>query len=138
MVTLKAGFEIAEPSANRPLKGNVDLLHLPIIGDSRGSLVAIEAEQQFFTVRRVYYIFDTLDGVVRGKHAHMQLRQLLICMSGACTIDTVGDDGARGSFRLDSPTLGLQIEGLVWREMRDFTPGAVLAVLADRPYDESD
>ena len=58
-------------------------------GDDRGKLIALEAlsEQVPFEVKRVYYIFDTTPGTVRGKHAHRQLKQVLVCLAGACTID---------------------------------------------------
>lgn len=86
----------------------------------------------------MYYIFDTTPGTVRGKHAHKVLKQVLICFSGACTIDCELPDGTKSSHRLDWPTKGLLIEGLVWREMRDFSKDAVLLVFASEHYDESD
>ena len=109
-------------------------------GDSRGQLIALEAlsEQVPFAVRRVYYIFDTTPGTVRGKHAHKALKQLLICVSGACTIECEMPDGTKSEHRLDWPNRGLLIEGLVWRNMKDFSKDAVLLVLASEHYDEAD
>lgn len=109
-------------------------------GDDRGQLIALESvsRQIPFEVKRVYYIFDTTPGTVRGKHAHKELRQVLICVSGACTIDCEMPDGTRSEHRLDWPSKGLLIEGLVWRNMRDFSKGAVLLVLASEHYKESD
>lgn len=109
-------------------------------GDERGKLIPLEAssDQVPFEVKRMYYIFDTTPGTVRGKHAHKVLKQVLICVSGACTIDCELPDGTKSSHRLDWPTKGLLIEGLVWREMRDFSKDAVLLVFASEHYDESD
>ena len=109
-------------------------------GDSRGQLIALEAmsEEIPFEVKRVYYIFDTTPGTVRGKHAHKVLKQVLICVSGACTIECEMPDGTRSSHRLDWPDRGLLIEGMVWRNMREFSKDAVLLVLASEHYDESD
>lgn len=109
-------------------------------GDDRGQLIALESvsRQIPFEVKRVYYIFDTTPGTVRGKHAHKALRQVLICVSGACTIECEMPDGTRSEHRLDWPSKGLLIEGLVWRNMRDFSKGAVLLVLASEHYAEGD
>lgn len=109
-------------------------------GDSRGQLIAVEGESAEipFAIKRCYYIFDTAPDVSRGFHAHKDLRQVLICTSGACTIDCELKDGSRQSFLLNWPNKGLLIEGLVWREMRDFSKDAVLMVLASARYDERD
>ena len=109
-------------------------------GDARGQLIALEAlsEQVPFEVKRVYYIFDTTPGTVRGNHAHKNLKQVLICVSGACTINCEMPDGTKSETRLDWPNRGLLIEGLVWRQMKDFSKDAVLIVLASEHYDEAD
>ena len=109
-------------------------------GDARGQLIALESlsEQVPFEVKRVYYIFDTTPGTVRGNHAHKNLRQVLICVSGACTITCEMPDGTKMENRLDWPNRGLLIEGLVWRQMKDFSKDAVLIVLASEHYDEAD
>ena len=114
------------------------LISLAVRGDDRGSLIAIEAGRDVpFEIARVYYVFGTRPGVDRGFHAHHALRQLLIAVSGSCTIRL--DDGhRREEVRLDLPSVGLSISGLVWREMSDFSPDCVLLVLADAAYDESD
>lgn len=109
-------------------------------GDARGQLVALEAQSLSvpFDVKRVYYIFDTTPGTVRGNHAHKDLKQVLICVSGACTIECELPDGSKVQHRLDWPDRGLLIEGLVWREMKEFSKDAVLLVLASEHYDEAD
>ena len=114
------------------------LVGLSPMGDDRGTLIAIEAGRQIpFGVKRVYYVFDTKPGVSRGFHAHHALRQFLVAVSGSCTL-ALDDGNSRDEVLLDNPALGLQIDGLVWREMRDFSPNCVLMVLADAPYDETD
>ncbi len=107
-------------------------------GDDRGQLIALEEFRDFpFAVKRVYYIYDTLAGVVRGHHAHKSLKQILICVHGSCSIHL--DDGHEtAEVLLDKPTKGLYIENDMWREMYDFSPDAVLMVLASELYDESD
>ena len=122
------------------MNGVVKELHFPQHGDERGKLIALEALSELvpFDVKRVYYIFDTTPGTVRGKHAHKVLKQMLICVSGACTIECEMPDGTKSEHRLDWPDRGLLIEGLVWRNMKDFSKDAVLLVFASEHYDESD
>lgn len=109
-------------------------------GDSRGQLIALESNSNFvpFDIKRIYYIFDTTPGVVRGNHAHRELKQILICISGACTIVCEMPDGSKSEHRLDWPNKGLAIEGLVWRQMKEFSKDAVLLVLASEHYEEAD
>lgn len=116
----------------------VKLFHFPPHGDDRGQLIAIEEGRDLpFDVKRVYYIYDTLPEVRRGFHAHRCLEQILICVSGSCKIHL--DDGHdTAEVVLDVPTKGLYIANDMWREMYDFTPGAVLLVLASEYYDEKD
>lgn len=111
---------------------------LSVRGDERGSLVALESELTVpFEIKRVYYIFGTQQGVSRGFHAHKNLKQVAVCVTGKCRF--VLDDGqTRQEAWLDSPTKGLLIEDLVWREMHDFSEDCVLLVLASEHYDESD
>lgn len=107
-------------------------------GDERGMLIALEEKKNIpFEVKRVYFMYDTIEGVCRGKHAHKNLKQVLFCPCGACTISL--DDGKEvREVRLDQPTEGLLVEACMWREMYDFTPDAVLMVLASDYYNEDD
>ncbi|SMR74728.1 sugar 3,4-ketoisomerase [Marinobacterium sediminicola] len=116
----------------------VKLIDLPPLGDDRGSLVAVEANKTVpFDIKRVYYIFGTKPGVARGFHAHKALKQVAVCVTGSCRM--LLDNGReKEELLLDSPTKGLVIEDLVWREMHDFTPDCVLLVLASEHYDEAD
>ena len=122
------------------MSGTVKEIQFSPHGDERGKLIALEALSDLvpFEVNRVYYIFDTTPGTVRGKHAHKVLKQVLICVSGACTIECEMPDGTKSEHRLDWPDRGLLTEGLVWRNMKEFSKDAVLLVLASERYDETD
>jgi dTDP-4-dehydrorhamnose 3,5-epimerase-like enzyme len=114
------------------------LFDLKVLGDERGSLIALEENQNIpFTIKRVYYIYDTKDNVRRGYHAHRNLKQVAICVKGSCNF--LLDDGKKKEhITLDAPNKALFIEGIVWREMYDFSKDCVLMVLADAHYNESD
>lgn len=113
-------------------------VEFPPLGDERGSLVAMEADETIpFSIKRVYYLFGTKQDVTRGLHAHLALKQVMLCVTGSCRI--LLDDGVtRESVLLDSPTKGLLVDGLVWREMNQFSHDCVLLVIASEHYDESD
>lgn len=107
-------------------------------GDDRGQLIAIEQQKDLpFDIKRVYYIYDTKAGVRRGFHAHRNLEQILVCVHGSCKI--LLDNGKeQETVVLDDPSDGLYIANNMWREMFDFSPDAVLLVLASEYYDEAD
>lgn len=107
-------------------------------GDNRGQLVALEEYKDIpFKIKRVYYMYDTLPGVIRGYHAHKNLQQILICIHGSCKI--LLDNGhEKKVVPLEKPYEGVYVANDMWREMFDFSPDAVLMVLASELYDESD
>ena len=107
-------------------------------GDERGQLVALEEFKEIpFEIKRVYYIYDTGEGIHRGIHAHKTLKQILICIHGSCKV--LLDNGQEKKIvSLEKPYEGLYISHNMWREMYDFSPDAVLMVLASEYYDESD
>lgn len=121
------------------MSGNDSLLrHLGVNVDARGHLVALESGMDVpFQIRRVYYIYGVHEDVERGFHAHKRLRQLMICISGACTV-TLDDGDKRQDYRLDDPSVGLYVDRMMWREMRAFTANCVLLVLASEPYERED
>ncbi|MBR2562488.1 MAG: FdtA/QdtA family cupin domain-containing protein [Eubacterium sp.] len=107
-------------------------------GDERGELVAIEENRDIpFTIRRVYYMYDTDTAFTRGKHAHRNLEQILLCIHGSCKV-TLDDGKERVTVEMNKPNEGLYISGCMWREMSDFSGDAVLMVLASELYDEAD
>ena len=114
------------------------IINLETLGDDRGSLIAVEEGYNVpFEIKRVYYIFDTKQGVERGFHAHKKLKQLCIAVKGSCAF--VLDNGnSKKEIELNNPNQGLFIEGLIWREMKNFSPDCVLVVMASEHYDEQD
>lgn len=117
---------------------DIRLFPLQKRGDDRGSLIALEEGRNVpFTVRRVYYLFETKPGVRRGFHAHRDLKQLVVAVRGSCRF--LLDDGREQiELLLDNPAQGLLVESMIWREMYDFSEDCVLMVLASALYDESD
>lgn len=117
---------------------NYELLDLQVFGDSRGSLVSLEGGRNVpFDIKRVYYIYDTKPGQDRGMHAHKNLEQIIVCLSGSCHF--VLDDGKnREVVELSNPSQALYIGKNMWREMKHFSHGCVLMVLANEYYDEKE
>jgi dTDP-4-dehydrorhamnose 3,5-epimerase-like enzyme len=115
-------------------------IDFPRLGDERGELISLEMGQEKtvpFDIKRVYYIYHTAEGVSRGYHAHKDLKQVAICVSGKCKM--ILDSGiSREEVWLDTPTKGLLIDSMVWREMHNFSDDCVLLVLASEHYDELD
>ncbi|HGU0833268.1 TPA: FdtA/QdtA family cupin domain-containing protein, partial [Escherichia coli] len=116
----------------------IKIIPLQAHGDDRGSLIALEEENNIpFEIKRVYYMFNTKSNVRRGLHAHRKLKQVAIAVRGSCRF--VLDDGKeRVEILLDNPGQGLLIDSCIWREMYDFSEDCVLMVLADSHYDEND
>lgn len=114
------------------------LISFDVHEDSRGSLIAVEQFKEIpFEIKRVYYMWGTDKGIVRGKHAHKDLQQVLICLNGSCKVSTF-DGKTKTEYNLKNPKDGLLISGLVWREMYDFSQDAVLMVIASDHYNEDD
>ncbi len=114
------------------------IVYFPSHGDERGSLVAVESGRDIpFDVKRVYYIYGTQPNVVRGRHAHKDINQIILCVHGNC--DIFLDNGEEQCvLRLDKPNEGVYIHGFIWREMFNFSEDCVLLVLVDRYYDPDD
>jgi hypothetical protein len=90
-----------------------------------------------FEINRVYYIYDVPGGSDRGGHAHKELEQFVIAVSGA--FDVLLDDGVnKTTIRLDRPNNALHIKKGIWRETRNFTSGSICMVIASHPYDPDD
>ncbi|OWK38562.1 sugar 3,4-ketoisomerase [Fimbriiglobus ruber] len=114
------------------------IIQLPRIADPRGSLTFVEGDRHVpFPIRRVYYLYDVPGGADRGGHAHKDLRQFIVAMSGS--FDVVVDDGRRRQrYHLNRSYYGLYLPTMIWRELDNFSSGSVCLVLASAPYDESD
>lgn len=114
------------------------MIKFKIIGDHRGSLTPLEQYKEIpFDIKRVYYIYNTKEGVVRGNHSHKNLEQLLICLNGSCII-SVDSGTSKKEFSLKSRDEGLYIGNNIWREMYDFSSDCVLLVLASDFYNENE
>ena len=114
------------------------IIDLPRINDPRGNLTFIEGGRHVpFDVRRVYYLYDVPGGADRGGHAHKRLQQLLVAMSGSFDV-TLDDGRERKHYHLNRSYFGLYIAPMVWRNLDNFSSGAVCLALASDPYDEGD
>lgn len=117
---------------------NCKVINLPKIQDPRGNLTFIEGGGHIpFDIQRVYYLYDVPGGAERGGHAHKGLHQLIIAMSGS--FDVVLDDGReKKRIQLNRSYSGLYVCPMMWRELDNFSSGAVCMVLASNRYSEDD
>jgi dTDP-4-dehydrorhamnose 3,5-epimerase-like enzyme len=113
------------------------IVDIPKISDVRGNLGVIEKDTIPFKIKRVYYLFDVPSTAYRGGHAHINQVELLVALSGS--FDVKLNDGIEETFvTLNKPDKGLLIEKGVWRELDNFSSGAVCLVLASDVFDEAD
>lgn len=117
---------------------NVRLIDIVEHIDYRGGLIAIESLKDIlFDIKRVYCIYGVNPENKRGEHAHKKLKQLMVAIAGKCTVKCQTVEEIK-EFELCSPNKGLLVEGLVWREMYNFSRDCVLMVIASEYYDEHD
>lgn len=113
------------------------LIELPKISDPRGNLTFIEGNRHVpFSIARVFYLYDVPGGAQRAGHAHKSLQEVLIAVSGSFDVH-VDSGSARKTFHLNRSYFGLFIPPMLWREIDNFSSGAVCVVLASEPYDEA-
>ncbi|MFA5370485.1 MAG: FdtA/QdtA family cupin domain-containing protein [Sideroxydans sp.] len=114
------------------------IIDLPKISDPRGNLTFVEGGRHIpFDIKRVYYLYDVPGGSERGAHGHRDLQQLIIAMSGSFDI-TLDDGHNKRSFHMNRSYYGLYVPPMMWREIDNFSSGAVCMVLASDHYDEAD
>ncbi|EAL3117017.1 WxcM-like domain-containing protein [Campylobacter coli] len=117
---------------------NYKILNFNVKSDSRGSLIALENLKEIpFEVKRIYYIYDTKPDFPRGAHAHKELEQVLIMMDGSCEL-VLNDGKDIKNIILNRPDMGIFIGKNMWREMKNFSYGAKLLVLASDFYNEKE
>jgi hypothetical protein len=116
---------------------NIEIIDIPKIEDYRGNIAVIENEVVPFEIKRVYYLFDVPSSAKRGGHAHINQLELLLPLSGS--FDVVLNDGKeQKTITLNKPDKGLLIKKNIWRELENFSSGAVCLVIASGVFDESD
>jgi len=117
---------------------NCNIIQLPKVHNRSGNITAIENKMHVpFDIKRVYYLYDVPGGADRGGHAHKELQQLVIAVGGA--FDVLLDDGINKKIvHLDRPYIGLHIVPGIWRELMNFSSGAICLVLASDVYKEED
>lgn len=115
-----------------------NIIELPKINEPRGNLTFVESNRHIpFAIQRVYYLYDVPGGAERGGHAHKALHQLIIAMSGSFDIHL--DDGhSKKTVHMNRSYQGLYVCPMIWREIDNFSSGAVCMVLASDYYDELD
>lgn len=117
---------------------DVKLIELPRINDHRGNLTFIESGRHIpFEIKRTYYLYDVPGGATRAGHGHKALHQLMIAMSGSFDI-TLDDGYEKRVVHLNRSYNGLYIPPMMWRDLDNFSSGAVCMVLASAFYDEED
>lgn len=116
---------------------NIKIIDIPVITDPRGNLAVIEGDTIPFQMQRVYYLHDVPSSSQRGGHAHKNCMEVLIAIAGS--FDVVLDNGKeRVKVNLNKPNKALLIPTMVWRELENFSSGAVCMVVASLPFNEED
>lgn len=115
----------------------IEIIEIPKIENSLGNIAVIENDVIPFEIKRVYYLYDIPSSAVRGGHSHKKLQQVLIAISGS--FDVVLKDGkTQKKVTLNKPSKGLLIGNNLWRELENFSSGAVCLVIASQVFDEAD
>jgi uncharacterized RmlC-like cupin family protein len=116
---------------------NIQIIEIPKIKEPRGNLSVIEKDIIPFEMNRVYYLYDVPSGSERGGHAHKNLKQFLIALSGSFNV-ILNDGKEEKVITLNKPNEGLLINPGIWRELNNFSSGSVCLVIASAVYDEAD
>lgn len=115
----------------------IELIEIPKIENNLGNIAVVENDVIPFNIRRVYYLYDIPSSAIRGGHSHINQQEFLIPLSGS--FEVVLDNGFdKSSILLNKPNIGLLIETGVWRELQNFSSGAVCLVIASDVFDEAD
>ena len=116
---------------------DIKIINIPKVKDPRGNLAVIEKDLIPFKVKRVYYLYDIPGGSYRGGHAHKKLNQFIIALSGSFEV-VLKDTKNTKKVLLNNPSKGLLIKSGIWRELENFSSGAVCLVIASEEYEEED
>lgn len=116
---------------------NCKIVSIPKIHDPRGNLSVIESNVIPYEIKRVYYLYDVPSGAERGGHSHKEQQEILIALSGS--FDVILNDGTQEkTITLNKPFEGLLIANGIWRELKNFSSGAVCLVIASDVFEEQD
>ena len=116
---------------------DIKLMNFPVVEDVRGNLAFIQNDVLPFEFKRIYYLFDVPSTAFRGGHSHINQHEILIALSGS--FEVVLDDGMeKKTFLLNKPNMGLPITTGIWRELQNFSSGAVCLVVASDVFEEAD
>jgi dTDP-4-dehydrorhamnose 3,5-epimerase-like enzyme len=116
---------------------DLQLIQIPTVEDLRGNLAFVQNDILPFDFKRIYYLFDVPSTAFRGGHSHINQHEILIALSGSFEV-TVNDGKEKTSYLLNKPNIGLHIPTGIWRELENFSSGAVCLVLASDVFDEED
>lgn len=116
---------------------DIQLINIPVVEDRRGNLAFIQEKVLPFEFKRVYYLFDVPSNSFRGSHSHINQSEVLIALSGSFEV-VLNDGKEKKSFLLNKPNFGLYIPTGIWRELENFSSGAICLVLASNVYEEAD
>lgn len=116
---------------------HIKIIDLPVVEDHRGNLAFVQSGILPFDFKRVYYLFDVPSNAYRGGHCHIQQHQVLVALSGSFEV-TLKTKTNTKTFVLNKPNKGLHIPPGIWREIQNFSSGAVCLVFAQENFDEND
>ena len=116
---------------------DIALIKIPVVEDLSGNLAFIQNDILPFEFKRVYYLFDVPSSAFRGGHSHIEQHEVLIALSGSFEV-TLNDGTNKKSYLLNKPNIGLHLPKGIWRELENFSSGAVCLVLASDVFEESD
>lgn len=116
---------------------DIQFINFPVVEDVRGNLAFIQNDVLPFEFKRIYYLFDVPSNAFRGGHSHINQHEILIALSGS--FEVVLNDGVeKKTFLLNKPNVGLPIATGIWRELQNFSSGAVCLVVASDVFEEAD
>lgn len=116
---------------------DIQFINFPVVEDVRGNLAFIQNDILPFEFKRIYYLFDIPSNAFRGGHSHVNQHEILIALSGSFEV-VLGDGIEKKSFLLNKPNVGLLISTGIWRELQNFSSGAVCLVVASDVFEEAD
>lgn len=116
---------------------DIQLIDISKITDPRGNLAVIEKNVLPYAIKRVYYLYDVPSDSARGGHAHKKQLEFLIAISGSFIV-TIDNGKSKREVLLNKPDKGLLISTGIWRELNDFSSGAICLVISSGEFDEED